>query len=90
MSKADITADQEEQRKINANIKSAVAGRPNDSDVLVRSGSLLANPARFNCVALHTGTQYSTAKPRSSSAMPLTISYKPALAFTRLEAHMFK
>ena len=54
-----------------ANIRSAVAGNPNDSDIFERSGSELINPSRFNWELVMTGTLHSTANPRISSAIDL-------------------
>ena len=53
-------------------MKSAVAGRPNDSEVSSRPGSVFVKPDRVVCVADTTGRLNSTARPRSSSAIALT------------------
>ena len=57
---------------MSANIKSAVAGRPKDSDVSSRPISLDTKPDLVVCVADIIGTFVSTARPRSYSAIDLT------------------
>ena len=52
-------------------MKSAVAGRPKDSEVSVKSGSELLKPDRVVCVALTIGTLNSTANPLNSYAIDL-------------------
>ena len=62
----------ETQVEIKANIKSAVAGNPNDSEVSSNPGSLLLYPPLVVWVAVTTGTLNSTANPLNSSAIAFT------------------
>lgn len=53
-----------------------MAGKPILSDVSVIEMSEFPNPVRLTCVAVTTGIEYSTARPRISSAIALTIVYE--------------
>ena len=59
-----------------ANIKSAVAGKPNDSETSSRPGSEFVKPDLVVCVADTIGNSNSTARPRNSSAIDLIYVYE--------------